>query len=302
MLVAGKSRKVSEYVYYTIINITATERVIQVSIQYEDNQITVFQSALLQTTSTVAVTKDIILIVDPTWLPAEIEAIQQHVKEKDNGQRQYVLFTHSDFDHILGWNAFPEAVTIASRGFVAKSDKKETIQEIQDFDDYYYIQRPYIIDYPDIDIIIDYDEQTIECNNTSIMFYLAPGHQPDGVFAVIQETNTLIAGDYLSDVEFPFIHHNSEAYERTIDKLENVISEKNIHLLIPGHGHSTNDVKEMQDRIGDSRWYIQALRDEIRQGVTYDVLQVFVDSFLFARYLGEEHEHNKQQIQAEEKR
>ncbi|WP_125563189.1 MBL fold metallo-hydrolase [Salibacterium salarium] len=271
------------------------------SVQYEDYQITVFQSALHQTTSTVAVTEDIILIVDPTWLPEEIEAIQRHVKESDNGQRQYLLFTHSDFDHILGWNAFPEAVTIASRGFVARSGKDATVQEIHDFDDHYYIQRPYIIDYPEIDIIIDYDEQTIESGNTSIMFYLAPGHQPDGVFAVINQTNTLIAGDYLSDVEFPFIHHNSEAYERTIDKLEKVLSEQKIELLIPGHGNSTNEFKEMQDRIGDSRWYIQVLRDEVRREETFDVLQAFVDSFLFSRYLGEEHENNKRQMQAEEK-
>ncbi|MFZ4453799.1 MBL fold metallo-hydrolase [Salibacterium aidingense] len=271
------------------------------SVQYEDQQVTVFQSALHQTTSTVVATDDMILIVDPAWLPEEIAAIQEHVKSKDKGQRQYLLFTHSDFDHILGWNAFPEAVTIASRGFAARSGKEETIQEIKDFDDHYYIQRPYIIDYPAIDIIIDYDEQTIEMGNTSVSFYLAPGHQADGVFAVVHELHTLIAGDYLSDVEFPFIHHNSEAYERTIDKLEQVLSQKNIGLLVPGHGKSTANVNEMRDRIEDSRWYIQVLRDEVRQKEKFEVLQAFVDSFLFSRYLGEEHENNKAQMKEEEK-
>ncbi|MGY4691736.1 MBL fold metallo-hydrolase [Salibacterium sp. K-3] len=268
-------------------------------VQYESDKVTVFQSALHQTTSTVVVTKDMILIVDPTWLPDEIEAIRQHVAARDAGQRKYLLFTHSDFDHILGWNAFPEAVTIASRGFTAKSGKKDILQEIKDFDDHYYIERPYIVDYPRIDIIIDYDEQTVETGDTTVSFYLAPGHQADGVFAVVHEPGILIAGDYLSDVEFPFIHHNSEAYERTIDKLEQVLNEKDIRLLIPGHGKSTTEAAEMRDRVGDSRWYIQALRDEVRQKEHFDVLDAFVDSYLFSRYLGEEHENNKAQIQKE---
>ncbi|MFB4165574.1 MBL fold metallo-hydrolase [Alteribacillus sp. JSM 102045] len=270
------------------------------SIQYEDQSVTVFESALNQTTSTVAVTKDIILIIDPTWLPEEVHTIQKYVKERDNGQMKYLLFTHSDFDHILGYNAFPEAVTIASRGFVARSGKEETVKKIQDFDDQYYIRRPYIIDYPKIDIIIDYDEQTIEVGESSISFYLAPGHQADDVFAVINNLNVLISGDYLSDVEFPFIHHNSEAYSRTLDKAESIIREKGTELLIPGHGKATADIKEMKDRVEDSRWYIQALRKEVNETDAYEVLQAFVDSFSFSRFLGEMHDMNIEQIKKEE--
>ncbi|WP_158738470.1 MBL fold metallo-hydrolase [Alteribacillus sp. YIM 98480] len=270
------------------------------SVQYEDHSVTIFESALHQTTSTVAVTKDVIVIVDPTWLPEEIQAIQKHVNERDNGQRKYLLFTHSDFDHIIGYNAFPEAVTIASRGFAVRSGKKETIQEIKDFDDQYYIQRPYLIDYPKVDIIIDYDEQTIDVGETSVTFYLAPGHQADGVFAVINNLNVFIAGDYLSDIEFPFIHHNSEAYSRTLDKAEKIIGEKEIELLIPGHGKATTDIKEMKDRLEDSRWYIEALRKEISEAGSYDVLQAFVDSFSFSRYLGEMHQENLLQMRKEE--
>ncbi|SFL80266.1 MBL fold metallo-hydrolase [Salibacterium qingdaonense] len=268
-------------------------------VQYENQYVTVFQSDLYQTTSTVVVTKDMILIVDPTWLPGEIEAIRQHVAENDGGQHKYLFFTHSDFDHIHGWKAFPEAVTIASRGFVDRTNKKKILQEAQDFDDYYYIERSYPVEYPQIDIIIDHDEQTIKKENTSVSFYLAPGHQADGVFAVIDELGILIAGDYASDVEFPFIHHDSEAYKHTVNKLEKVVDEKNIKLLIPGHGKCTTDRDEMRDRIGDSRWYIETLRDEIRQQKRLDVLEAFVDSFRFSRYLREEHENNKAQIQKE---
>ncbi|SFQ33842.1 MBL fold metallo-hydrolase [Salibacterium halotolerans] len=268
-------------------------------VQYENQHVTVFQSELYQTTSTVAVTKDIILITDPTWLPGEIEAIRQHVDKHDNGQRKYLLFTHSDFDHILGWKAFPDAVTIASRGFTAKSGREDILQDIHDFDESYYIQRPYPVEYPSIDIIIDHDEQTMEIGNTSVSFYLAPGHQADGVFAVLPGPGILIAGDYASDVEFPFIHHDSRAYERTLNKLEEVMDENTINLFVPGHGTCTADGAEIRKRIRDSRWYIQTLRDEIRHQQSSEVLGAFVDSYSFSRYLGEEHENNKAQIEKE---
>ncbi|SDI30951.1 Glyoxylase, beta-lactamase superfamily II [Alteribacillus persepolensis] len=270
------------------------------SVQYQDNNVTVFESVLLQTTSTVVATKEMILIVDPTWLPDEIHAIQQHVQSIDNGQEKYLLFTHSDFDHILGYNAFPEAVTIASRGFVEKTDKQEVIQEILQFDDQYYIQRPYLIEYPQIDTIIDFDNQTVRAGDTDISFYLAPGHQADGVFAVIQDLGILIAGDYLSDVEFPFIEHHSKAYEQTLEKLEESVRERRISLLIPGHGKATTDQEEIKDRIEDSKWYIEACRKEVTGSDSYKVLQAFVDSFLFSRYLEDMHEANLQQIRQEE--
>ncbi|MFB5660453.1 MBL fold metallo-hydrolase [Alteribacillus sp. HJP-4] len=269
------------------------------AVQYEDKYVTVFQSALHQTTSTVAVTKDVILIVDPTWLPEEIAAIQEYVESVDEGQRKYLLFTHSDFDHIIGYNAFPEAVTIASRGFVARTGKKETMQELQDFDDHYYIQRPYVLDYPRIDIIIDYDEQIMEIGDTKLTFYLAPGHTPDGTFLIINNLKVLICGDYLSDVEFPFITHTCSAYERTLKKLETVIFDKEIELVIPGHGTATTELKEMRDRIEDSRWYLEALKKEAVSNEDYDVLQAFVDSFLFSRFLSEKHNENREVLKKE---
>ncbi|MDA3130242.1 MBL fold metallo-hydrolase [Aliibacillus thermotolerans] len=273
------------------------------AIQYTDQHITVFQSSLHQTTSTVVHTDDVIFIVDPAWLPEEVEAIQSFVKEVDKGQKKYLFFTHSDFDHILAYHAFPEAVTIASRGFVSRSKehREETVKEIQEFDDYYYIERPYVIEYPKIEIIIDFDGQTIHVGETSFSFYLAPGHTADGAFVTVNELGALIVGDYLSDIEFPFIYYHSEAYEKTLNKFESVIEEKEIHLLVPGHGTVTTERKEMTDRIDDSRWYIETLRNDLNDVLSdeYSVLEAFVDSFQFPTFLMKMHEKNVEQIQKE---
>ena len=73
-------------------------------IQHQSEHVTVFQSALYQTTSTVIQTKEMVLIVDPNWLPGEVEAIQE-----EQGSETMLVFDHSGFpegqgEHLAsGW-------------------------------------------------------------------------------------------------------------------------------------------------------------------------------------------------------
>ena len=86
-------------------------------IQFQNEHITVFQSALYQTTCTVVETKDFVLVVDPNWLPHEMEEeIEQHVTQIRGQRELYLLFTHGDFDHVIGYHAFPGAKVIRSQG------------------------------------------------------------------------------------------------------------------------------------------------------------------------------------------
>lgn len=65
--------------------------------------ITIFESALYRTTSTVFHNDDLILIVDPNWLPGEVQAVRGHVDQIKKGYPLYLLFTHSDYDHIIAY-------------------------------------------------------------------------------------------------------------------------------------------------------------------------------------------------------
>lgn len=94
-------------------------------IQFQNEAVTVFQSALFQTTSSVIQTKEMILIVDPNWLPNEIETIRNYVNSIQWEREIYLLFTHGDFDHIIGYQAFPGAKTIGSLGL--QNHPKKTI-------------------------------------------------------------------------------------------------------------------------------------------------------------------------------
>lgn len=68
-----------------------------------------------------------VLLVDPTWLPHEVEEISDHVAHIRNVKPLYLLFTHSDYDHVLGYKAFPDAITIGSKEMAGCLNKEKIV-------------------------------------------------------------------------------------------------------------------------------------------------------------------------------
>ena len=260
--------------------------------QFRIPGLTVFESALFRTTSTVVETPDLVLVVDPNWLPQEVQFIQHYVAAIRQNRPLYLLFTHSDYDHILGYGAFPEAKTIASRTFVQNPDKAAILEQIQQFDADYYLKRDYEIVYPEIDFTIEKDQDTLTFGTTQLTFHLAPGHNADGLITLVEPLGLCLAGDYLSNVEFPYIYHSSLDYKATLAKAEKIINTHQARYLVPGHGDVTTSTTDMQTRLQESRDYITQLRASV-QG-----RQAFDENALWQRYefrLGMQafHEKNK---------
>ena len=231
-------------------------------IQYNENNITVFQSSLFMTTSTVINTDEAVIIIDPTWLPNEVTKIRNYVDKIKKGKSLYVIFTHSDFDHILGSGAFPEATVIASKELQENNSIDEVMKQIDQFDQRFYLKRDYKPVYPRVDIVISEDGQTVKTGNINMTFYLAPGHTNDGLFTIIEPLKVFLAGDYLSNVEFPFIFDNYYAYLHTLNKAKKIMLQHDISLLIPGHGSTTESKVEMDKRLYDSIDYLERLPNE----------------------------------------
>ena len=267
-------------------------------VQFEDSGVRVFQSVLYQTTSTVIDTEDFVLIVDPNWLPDEIKQIQEYVTKIKKGKQLLLLFTHSDYDHIIGYKAFPDAKIIASKALVDNSDKKSILQQIRKFDDEYYIERDYPIAYPEVDIIVSEDFQELVFDHSQLNFWLAPGHNVDGIFTLVKPLNILIVGDYLSDVEFPYIYFSSEEYKSSIDKAAQIIRENDIRLLIPGHGRVTSQLDEMKKRIKDSKTYINSLRACVQKEIDFP-FQELMKQYKFPGIMKKFHDGNVQLIRKE---
>ncbi|MBO9128423.1 MBL fold metallo-hydrolase [Bacillus sp. 165] len=261
-------------------------------IQFKNKNVTVFQSALFQTNSTVIETNDLILLVDPTWLPHEIQEIQQYVATIREGKKLYLLFTHGDFDHIIGYEAFPDAIVIGSKGLHEHPNKEKKLQLIQEFDNEYYIERTYPISFPQVDIIIEEDGQTLIIGETVLTFYFAQGHTQDGVFALVEPHGIWIAGDYLSDFELPFIYHSVKEYEKTLQKASGLVDTIEFSLLVPGHGKVTQSIAEMKRRIAASDDYLQRLKNAVVSNDTEAVQKLETELAFPSNFTRECHETN----------
>lgn len=231
-------------------------------IQYNKDNIRVFESSLYITTSAVIETEEAIIMTDPNWLPQEVDLIKSYVDEIKNEKQLYIIFTHSDFDHIIGSGAFPDAKVIASSELNENKHKNDVMKKINSFDQNYYLQRNYTPEYPKVDFVISEDGQRVDLGTCSLTFYKAPGHTNDGLFTVIEPYGILLTGDYLSDVEFPFIYSSYTDYLTTMNKAENIFTKHNISVQIPGHGHTTENKVEMQGRLEFSQEYLKQLLND----------------------------------------
>lgn len=241
-------------------------------IKLQDGPLTLFESALYKTMSAVVETEDAVIIVDPCWLPHEVEEIRQYAADLAGNRPKYVLYTHSDFDHIIGYGAFPDAAVIASAALADKpqAEKETILEQIRDFEHSYYLERDYAIAYPTVTHRAEADGQVLELGSksggTRLIFYLSPGHNNDGIYTVIEPLGLLFAGDYWSDIEFPYIYFSSTEYESSISKLDRMLANHAITRLIPGHGNSTTDLGEMKRRQASDYAYITGMRAAIRAG------------------------------------
>ena len=267
-------------------------------IQVELPQLVVFESALFRTCTSLILHDDHAVLVDPNWLPDEIEYIDIYIRRKAKDKKVYLFFTHSDYDHIIGYAKFKQFTSIASENFVLSDKKSQTLAQIHSFDDQYYIQRNYPIEYPDINIRVKQEKETIQLGQNNYHFHQALGHNADGLILHDPNNKVLIVGDYLSNIEFPYVYHSFKEYRNTLDRLEGIILEQSIDYLVTGHGDATNSKEEMHRRIKDSRSYIMEVEKSITQNKAFDFDQLMTQ-YKFPKIMRKFHEGNMTLAQSE---
>ncbi|GAB4494437.1 MAG: hypothetical protein OHK0019_20750 [Saprospiraceae bacterium] len=245
---------------------------------YRDPNITIFQSALFQTNSTVVKTEEFVLVVDPAWLPEEVAAIRQYVEDIRGERSVFLVFTHSDYDHIIGYKAFKADKVFMSKAMAENPNKENIVEQALDFDEKYYIERPYPIEYPQGDFLVYRDGVQYRQGQTKMTFYLTPGHTADSMMLIVWQLGLCIAGDYLSNIEFPFVYQSSVEYVKTLEKLPRIHDRNWFTRLVPGHGDPALSINDWLQRRTESLAYIYALRESIATGVQFD------EASLWARY------------------
>ena len=241
------------------------------NIIYRDPNVTIFQSALFQTNSTVVKTDDVVLVVDPAWLPDEVAQIREYVNSIKGNRSVFLIFTHSDYDHLIGYRAFTPDKVFTTEALINNPQKDSILAKMIEFDQQYYIRRSYPLEYPVADFMVYRDGVQYRHGNTRMAFYLTPGHTADSMIVVIWQLGLCIAGDYLSNIEFPFIYHSSVAYEQTLEKLPQIHDRNWFTRLVPGHGDPALTIADWLHRRTESLAYIYALRESIATDVPFDV-------------------------------
>ena len=237
---------------------------------YRDLNVTIFQSALFQTNSTVILTEDVVIVVDPAWLPDEVIAIKQYADAIRGRRPLFLVYTHSDYDHIIGHGAFKPDKVFATKIFAEREDTEEILDQIVEFDQSYYIERPYPLEYPKPDYFVFKDGVQYRHGRTKLTFYTAPGHTSDSMFMVVWQLGLCITGDYLCSNEFPFIYHSSVDYEHTLNKLPYIHDRNWFTRIVPGHGLPALSLTDWARRRIEGLAYIYSVRESIATGIPFD--------------------------------
>lgn len=196
------------------------------------------------------------VVIDPAYFPDEIKDISFFVKSK-NCNTGYCLFTHSDFDHIVGYDEFAAARKVGSY-FFTKCDQKEQFDQMEETDLAFEIDRGEF-EFPELDVSVE-EEYVIPFKKGRIILKDAPGHTADSLFVLCPEKGIIFAGDTLSDIEFPFIYHSSLAYRNSLAMAEKLVDTYDLELLVPGHGNIAFGREAIYQRIKDDLAYMDQIR------------------------------------------
>ncbi|HNR07444.1 MAG TPA: MBL fold metallo-hydrolase [Saprospiraceae bacterium] len=257
-------------------------------------QYRIFQSCFWQLNSVVYHENKTVLCWDPAYSAAEIERIRAAM-DPSGIVDHYLLYTHGDYDHIAGDSAFTGPLRVGSFGMAERRDKAEALGLIEAVDHEYYVRRDFPPRFPKLDIKVeDKGPSTQRLSDVEVHFFPAPGHTADGLFTLIPSMGLWIAGDYLSDIEFPFVT-DLGAYAQTLETASRILEDFPIEVMVPGHGNVALRRAEILDRIERSKAYLGSLEGSER-------IKPWQESWgtsPFYSFLDKMHEKNIQQVRSQ---
>jgi glyoxylase-like metal-dependent hydrolase (beta-lactamase superfamily II) len=221
------------------------------------------QSEFFFTNSGVFISDGQALLIDPCMRPEEIDALAGWVAAQ-GARPEWLVLTHSHWDHILGPERLPGVRTLAQAEYpaVVARDREGIQAEVAKWEARLGRQRaePFRVPLPDVTFE---DESALDLGALALRLLHVPGHAPDQLAVYAPEGGCLWAADILSDLEIPFVAHDLGAYERTLARLEALP----LRVVVPGHGHPTRDPAEIQTRFDEDRSYLAELRERIAGAV-----------------------------------
>lgn len=193
-------------------------------------------SRRMSTNSTLLVSGSEVLLIDPAWMPDELDALASEIARR--GLHVIGGFaTHAHHDHLLWHPDFGDAPRWASSrtAELATSEREALVSFLGD-------------DFPTELVALMGQVRTVDRipaesvpAGFEIEVIVHDGHAPGHSALWLPKQRVLIAGDMLSDIELPlpFYPDDIPSYVAALDLLEPYARQASV--VVPGHGHVGQD-------------------------------------------------------------
>jgi len=175
------------------------------------------------------------ILIDSPYLPDELDALPGLLAgagfEPDG-----LIATHADFDHVLGRLAFPGMTLGLPESSVERLHRApgEAQRALRQYDGEFYVIRPAPLALGQVQGLPVPGH--LGLGDRELELHPAEGHTVDGMALFDREQGVLIVGDYLSDVEIPWISEGGSLadYRATLARLAPLVEDATT--VVPGHG------------------------------------------------------------------
>jgi glyoxylase-like metal-dependent hydrolase (beta-lactamase superfamily II) len=217
----------------------------------------VVTSRLWQTTATCLRAGEESFLIDSPYFPDELELLPMLLSQA-GFEPSGLLATHADWDHLLGRFAFPGlALGVAtSSAERLRAEPGAAQRALRDADGEQYVKRPAPLSlgsYQPLPV-----PGRMQIGDEEIELHPTGGHTVDGVALLARWAGLLVCGDYVSDVEIPWISPGGSVaeYRATLARLATLAEE--CEAVVPGHGAPHDRPRALQI-IDEDLGYLDAL-------------------------------------------
>jgi glyoxylase-like metal-dependent hydrolase (beta-lactamase superfamily II) len=221
--------------------------------------VVVATSVKWQTSCTLLHAGDETFVVDSPVFQEELDGIGQLLAQMGWGLSG-LLATHADFDHLLARLVFPDAPLGVAETSAARlrAEPGVAARRLRELDEDDYVQRPRPLSLGNVQALpvpgrLDVGDQVLE-------LLPADGHTHDGMAIWVGWARVLIAGDYLSPLELPWLSEQGSrsAYLATLGRLKPYVEQA--EWVVPGHGPALDGPRALAIMREDVA-YLQGLPD-----------------------------------------
>ena len=173
------------------------------------------------------------MLIDSPYLPDELDALPG-VLAGAGFEPDGLLATHADFDHLLGRIAYPGMTLGLCESSVERLHRApgEAQRALRQYDDEFYVIRTAPLALGQVQGLPV--PGSVEIGDRELELHPAEGHTEDGMAIFDRAQGLLMVGDYLSDVEIPWIHGSLADYRATLARLAPLVEQATT--VVPGHG------------------------------------------------------------------